>query len=99
VPTSSVVAISGCSSATVFAFMKNLRQLITDSLGTEESIIGGPGIIVEVKESKLGKQKYNRGHSVEGIWVVGGIKQTPEHKVFIMKVADLSVETLLDVTH
>jgi hypothetical protein len=26
---------------------------------------------VEIDESKFGKRKHNRGHRVEGVWVVG----------------------------
>ena len=36
--------------------------------------IGGPGIIVQIDESKFGKRKYNRGHRVEGVWVFGGVE-------------------------
>jgi hypothetical protein len=37
--------------------------------------IGGPGIIVEMDESKFGKRKYNMGHRVEGNWVWGCIER------------------------
>uniref|UniRef100_A0A1X7TR95 Uncharacterized protein n=1 Tax=Amphimedon queenslandica TaxID=400682 RepID=A0A1X7TR95_AMPQE len=33
--------------------------------------IGGPGINVEINESKFGQRKYNRAHLVEGHWVFG----------------------------
>jgi hypothetical protein len=36
--------------------------------------LGGPGVIVEMDESKFGKQKYNQGHQVEGNWVWGCIE-------------------------
>lgn len=34
--------------------------------------LGGPGVDhVQIDESKFGKRKYNRGHRVEGVWVLG----------------------------
>lgn len=29
----------------------------------------GPGKVVQIDESKIGKRKYNKGHLVEGQWV------------------------------
>jgi transposase-like protein len=48
--------------------------------------IGGPGIVVEIDESKFGKRKHNRGHRVEGVWVVGGVERTDKRKVFLITV-------------
>ena len=62
----------------------------------EDISIGGKNIIIEVDESKLGK-KYNRGHKVEGVWVVGGIERTDERKAFIVPVQDRTKQTLLQV--
>ncbi|XP_068757823.1 uncharacterized protein [Montipora capricornis] len=36
---------------------------------------GGEGKVVRIDESKVGKQKYHRGHRVEGQWVFGGIEE------------------------
>ena len=35
--------------------------------------IGGPGMIVEIDESKFGKTRFNRSRFIEGQWVFGGI--------------------------
>jgi hypothetical protein len=73
-----------------------------NSVGEGEQI-GGPGIIVEIDESKFGKRKYHRGHRMEGNWVFGGIEKLTDPgtgknyagKVFAMVVADRSAKTLL----
>ena len=57
----------------------------------------GPGIIVEVDETKLGKRKYNRGHRVEGVWVVVGVERTVERRVFIVQIEKRDAQTLTDV--
>ena len=59
--------------------------------------IGGPGIIVEVDETKLGKIKFNRGHRVEGVWVVCGIERTLERRIFCVQVESRDGETLCGV--
>ena len=56
--------------------------------------LGGQEIIVEIDETKLGKRKYNRGHRVEGVWVVCGIERTVEKKAFCMQVQSRDAQTL-----
>ena len=41
-------------------------------------MIGGPGVIVQLDESKFGKRKYNRGRGIEGHWVLGIIADGSE---------------------
>ena len=36
---------------------------------SKDDKIGGKGQIVEIDESKLGKQKHHHGHCVDGSWV------------------------------
>ena len=37
---------------------------------------GGPGVVVEIDESKFGKHKYHRGKHVEGQCVFGGYQRS-----------------------
>ncbi|CDH61197.1 hypothetical protein RO3G_17462 [Lichtheimia corymbifera JMRC:FSU:9682] len=57
----------------------------------------GERIIVEIDESKFGKRKDNRGHTVDGVWVVGGVEGTPQRKAFMMVVRERSANTLQEI--
>ncbi|XP_073814310.1 uncharacterized protein [Musca autumnalis] len=70
------------------------REVVVYSSFQRELEIGGPGTIVEIDESKIGKRKYHRGHRVEGQCVFGGIERG-SNKCFIVPVEDRSKETLL----
>ena len=65
-------------------FCRELREVV---LFKKREKLGGPGKIVEIDESKIGKRKYHRGHVVEGQWVVGGI-EVDSRKCFIVTVED-----------
>ena len=51
-----------------------VRDICTQYFIDHPSVIGGPGIEVEIDESMFGKRKYNRGRQVDGHWVFGGIE-------------------------
>jgi transposase-like protein len=94
VPVINTVEMSGHGSEAVCAFRRHFQHLVASAILPVDSLIGGDGVVVEIDESKLGKRKYNRGHHVEGIWVVGGIERTPEKRIFIVPVQDRCAETL-----
>ena len=56
--------------------------------------LGGEDKVVQIDESKVGKQKYHRGHRVEGQWVFGGIAED-SRRSFLVAVEDRSEATLL----
>ena len=42
----------------------------------------------------MGKRKYNRGHRVEGVWVVGGVERISNRKIFAIPVERCDAITL-----
>lgn len=93
----SLQIITGHSSRTITFYFKHFRKLVSDSLDFEDIIIGGEGIIVEIDEAKFGKNKYHRGHPVNGAWILGGVERTPERKLFLVEVPDRTSDTLLSI--
>ena len=57
----------------VRGFFKAIRQCMAADLISGDAMIGGPGQIVEIDESKFGKRKFNCGRRVIGKWVIGGV--------------------------
>src|SRR5271155_3811847 len=72
--TTTVLIYTGHSPNTVCSYFKYFRQLVGDSLDELDYCIGGICVEVELDESKFGKRKYDRGHAVEGVWVLGGVE-------------------------
>jgi transposase-like protein len=97
VPWKSAVSISGISDRTVTRFYGHFRQMVSSMVEDEDTVIGGPDVVVEIDETKLGKRKYNRGHRVDGVWVVVGIERTEERRLFLVPVAERNAETLIGI--
>lgn len=85
---------SGCSPNTVTTFFSHFRSLAATTLLDEDTRIGGPGVIVQIDETKLGKRKYNRGHRVEGVWILVGVELTEARRVFLRRVQNRTAATL-----
>jgi hypothetical protein len=96
-PNSAIKAMTGHSDHTVVDYRHYYMQLLASDLKDEDAIIGGPDVIVEIDECKLGKRKYNRGHRVEGVWILVGVEKTEERKIFIETIPDRTRETLHEV--
>ncbi|KAK9711734.1 ISXO2-like transposase domain [Popillia japonica] len=58
--------------------------------------LGGPGIVVEIDESKIGRRKYHKGHRIEGQWVFGGFERGTG-RVFMVPVEQRDAGTLLPI--
>ena len=83
-----LMTITGHSPNTITDYIQFYRELVCATLDDEESdaMIGGPGIRVQVDESKFGKVKYHRGHRVDGVWVIGGVEETEERRMFLKRI-------------
>jgi transposase-like protein len=88
---------TGHNTETVTAYKKHLRQLVIETLETDDTIIGGEGVVVQIDETKFGKRKYNRGHRVDGAWSIVGVEITDERRVFAEVVENRSEETIVNV--
>lgn len=91
---SQIEIATGRDHETVGAYCGYFRQLVSSALDEEDTVIGGHNIVVEIDETKMGRRKHNRGHRVEGVWVVGGVERTSERKMFAVPVHDRTSETL-----
>jgi transposase-like protein len=94
---STTLAMTSHSSNTIVGYFGFFRQLVTDSLEEEDVVVGGPGVVVEVDESKFGKRKYHRGKYVEGAWVLGGVERTEERRFFVVVVEKRDSATICNV--
>ena len=94
---SDILIQTGHTSKTVSDYLRFLRELVSEDLSEDHCIIGGPGIVVEIDESKFGKVKHHRGRRVEGAWVLGGVERTPERNLFLVVVPDRCENTLMHV--
>lgn len=72
------------------------REVVVFSSFQNSIAIGGPGVIVEIDETKIGKRKYHRGHYVEGQWVFGGVERKGG-RCFMVPVEERTRETLTGI--
>jgi hypothetical protein len=91
------MVITGQSSAIITAFSKHMHQLLSDNVNEDNCCIGGPSITVEVDECKIAKRKYHRGHFVEGAWIIGGVKRTPQRRIFVEIIETRDFQTIREV--
>ena len=93
----SAVISTGLNAETVRTWYSAFRELVSTELRGREDRIGGPGIIVEVDETLLGRRKYNVGHHVEGAWTMVGIERTTQRRAFCRVVERRDAQTIRSV--
>jgi len=71
ISTKHISFITGLYEKTIRNVLKRLRKIIVPKYYETAEKIGEKDHIVEIDESKFGKRKYNKGHHVEGVWILG----------------------------
>jgi transposase-like protein len=51
-------------------------------------------VIIEIDEAKFGKRKFNKGHRVDGVWVLGMVERTEKRRIILVVVDNRTKETL-----
>jgi hypothetical protein len=57
-------------------YCREICLIALDKLFDIQGYIGGPGHVVQIDETKIGKRKYHKGRLVEGQWILGLIDET-----------------------
>jgi len=91
-----IAYILGINKKAIWRVMKAVSNQLVPSYYENVEKIGGKGEIVEIDESKFGKRKYNRGHCVDGVWVLGAVEETNKKRIILMIVDDRKKETLTE---
>lgn len=90
-PCSSVASYLQLSKNTVTAYHRLFRKYMDDKIyPSGNRKIGGRNKVVEIDKTKISKRKYNKGHRVEGAWVIGGIERSNLKNKIKMKIKSYS---------
>ncbi|KCZ79536.1 hypothetical protein H312_03077 [Anncaliia algerae PRA339] len=92
-----IKTLTGHSSKTITRILKIIKEKISNNMQETKVKIGGPGILVQLDESKFGKRKYNRGHRLEGAWVFAGVEKTELRRCFALIVEKRDAVTLNNI--
>lgn len=95
--TKSICNISGVSRQAVYRVLKKFYNILDELKEFYILKLGGEDIIVEIDESKFGKRKYNRGHKVDGVWIVGLVEKTEQRKIILLPVRKRNANTLIQI--
>ena len=64
-----------------------------------ETIVGGPGVEVEVDETTMGRRKYHRVYRIDGIWAIAVVERPPDKIMFAVEIekrAKITIQKILE---
>lgn len=90
--------LTGINEKSIYHFLKKVTDKLVPYYYNSVEKIGGVDCTVECDESKFGKRKFNRGHPVEGVWVLGYVKIGEVKQVRLIQVEKRDKITLTGET-
>jgi transposase-like protein len=102
-PCSSIASSLQVDKNTITFYNKLFRTYLKDKqIYSKNKKIGGRNEIVEIDETKIAKRKYNKGHHVEGAWIIGGIQRSrlknkvkgENKKMFLLPIEKRDVDSI-----
>lgn len=86
--------VIGADRKTIWRVLRRVANILVPSYYSAMNEIGGSSQIIEIDESKFGRRKYNRGHHVDGVWILGMVEKTGKKRIKLIQVEDRSLKTL-----
>lgn len=98
VPSLLIAHTLGCNKENVYFTLKVLRKRNIYSRYLQNfNQLGGDNIVVEIDESKIGKNKYHRGKSVKGFLCFGIVEKTIERRILFILIQKRDKATPLPI--
>jgi ISXO2-like transposase domain len=94
VATNAICELLEVNKNTVCRIRKKITTLLYKDFITKGLVIGGEEIVVEVDETKMGRRKYNKGHKVDGVWILGMVEKTTQRRIIAVPVEKRDTGTL-----
>jgi transposase-like protein len=89
--------ITHINTKTISRLLKRTAKFLIPKVMNCQDKIGGNNSVVEIDESKFGKRKYNRGHRVEGVWILGMIEKTGQKRIRLLTLENRTKDGLLEL--
>jgi hypothetical protein len=97
IKTTAIAELLEIDRVTVSSFLKRCSKVLINNFSATSTKIGGKNIIVEIDESRFGKNKYGKGHLVKGVWVFGMVERTPKRRIVLVPVDLRNAVTLEEI--
>jgi len=82
---------------TIWRVLKNLSRILVPNYYNSMEELGAANQIIEIDESKFGKRKYNKGHKVDGVWILGMVEKTGLKRIKLIQVENRNMPTLTNI--